>query len=132
MIIGSMKTIEQASWKYFAGISKIPAINAGTVFVDVKKQHLENVIDDAFKAGVEFAQQWISINDELPKEDGNDYLLRNDKWIHEDYSPNGVRFGFFNSELEGEKWTHVHWSGYSDEYITEHDEPTHWRKINLI
>jgi hypothetical protein len=128
MIIGSMKTIEQVVEEYVGSVYSEDVYEA----LDGDFEGQKIAAKNDFIAGVKFAQQWTSINDELPEEDGNDYLLRNDKWIHEDYSPNGVRFGFFNSELEGEKWTHVHWSGYSDEYITEHDEPTHWRKINLI
>jgi hypothetical protein len=34
-----------------------------------------NFVQDAFKKGVEFAQQWISVDEELPKEDGA-YLVK--------------------------------------------------------
>ncbi|MDR1981501.1 MAG: hypothetical protein LBQ39_07780 [Tannerellaceae bacterium] len=86
---------------------------------------------DAFKAGVEFAQRWIPIEEDLPPLDGKDYLLRNDEWIHPDVNPLGIRFGFYNPDLEDTEWTHVHYSMYSDEYITEYDAPTHWRYIDL-
>ena len=68
-------------------------------------------IDKAFKAGFEFAQQWINVNDELPEEhvfvlamqDDSDYTdivyLEDGEWF---YSSNDFPLSF---------------------------EPTHWKNI---
>ena len=50
-----MKTIEQAAQEYADD-------HYGKNYITENKTHDEN----AFKAGVEFAQRWISVKDELP------------------------------------------------------------------
>jgi hypothetical protein len=84
-----------------------------------------------FEEGITFAQQWISVDDELPDpEDGGDFLLFNEKWIDEDFNPKGVRIGFYNPDVSDTGWTSARWSPSHDEYITKNDDaPTHWRPI---
>jgi len=99
---------------------------------DYANQYLSDseqwIAEDGFIKGVEFAQQWISVEEEFPPNDGIDYLLYNRKWKHPDINPSGIRMGFYNPYLD-EIWTHIHYSMYIDEYITEHYAPTHWRPI---
>jgi len=93
-----------------------------------------------FKAGAEFAQRWIPIEEELPVEDGQDILLKNQKWIDEDYNTTGVRIGSYGDG----KWISAYWCRTHDEYHTRTSEdddttftdslaenqiPTHWRPI---
>jgi len=56
-----MKTIEQAASEY----------------TPKNWSSLGKIADDAFKAGVKFAQQWISVDEELP-EKGSRVLLKNE------------------------------------------------------
>ena len=86
--------------------------------------------EEGFKAAIKFAQTLISVDSELPPEDGLDYLLYNEKWKHADINPHGIRYGFYSSDMD-DNWTHVYYSMYMDEYITAHDAPTHWRPIEL-
>ena len=78
----------------------------------------------SFKAGVEFAQRWISVEDELPKE-GISVLIKND-------------FGYFGiNVLENGVWrmcTVEKIAGLLNlkEYELENfAKPTHWRPIEL-
>ena len=78
----------------------------------------------SFKAGVEFAQRWISVEDELPKE-GVSVLTKND-------------FGYFGIEnFENGVWrmcTVEKIAGLLNlkEYeLEKFATPTHWRPIEL-
>jgi hypothetical protein len=127
-----IKTIKEAAIDYVTAISQE---NFFGRLIEPKGAGIE--LCNAFEAGVKFARQWISVKEELPPCDGCDYLLRNKKWIHPDFNPHGIRFGFYNADLGSDSdendhtWTHIHWSNYSDMYITEHDTPTHWRRIEF-
>lgn len=97
-----MKTIEEASKEYYNSRED----NDYTIETDF-----------AFKAGVEFAQKWISVEDELPKEDGA-YLV-------------DVGWGFvvrrFNTY-------HNVWDDEDgDDYFTDAigGKITHWRPIEF-
>ena len=79
---------------------------------------------NGFKAGVEFAQRWISVEDELPEE-GVSVLIKND-------------FGYFGiNVLENGIWrmcTVEKIAGLLNlkEYELENfAKPTHWRPIEL-
>ena len=123
-----MQTIEEATNEY---------VNNHTIIFP------ESAVKKAFKAGVEFAQKWISIEDELPTGE-DEVLLFNKKWINKDYNPKGVRIGF----LGGDGFISAHWWNYQDCYMTvsknecennpkfsddikNNTEPTHWRPIEL-
>lgn len=123
-----MKTIEDLALEY---------VNSTSIIFP------EEAVKKAFKKGVEFAQRWISIEDELPKE-GEEVLLFNEKWKDEDYNPRGLRIGF----LGADGFISAHWWNYQDCYMTisknecegnsayskeiqEITEPTHWRPIEL-
>ena len=98
-----MKTIEEASIEY--AVSK----SGSDVFVE------SNIADFmAFNTGVEFAQRWTSVEEELP--------------------PLGVpvicKYSMFGKEY--------HWTGtfYTEErmihFVKKHLQITHWRLIELI
>lgn len=114
-----MKTIKQAAKEY--ADTKAPVVVSGT--------KITNTIDDLnlysktdFTEGAKFAQQFISIEDELPIE-GKPVLLFSRDWIDEDFCPDGVREGvYFDEIFVSAKWNNIH-----DCYDTKTDIPTHWR-----
>lgn len=90
-------------------------------------QYTSMAIIEAFTAGVEFAQRWISVDDELP-EDTQEILMKNEDWENECY-PEGVRSGWYNP-------THCNyftslWDDNKEEFVTSESTPTHWRPIEL-
>ena len=108
-----MKTIEEESIDY-AESKANPMFRSLEVSIAAK----------AFKAGVEFAQRWISVEDELPKE-GVSVLIKND-------------FGYFGiNVLENGIWrmcTVEKIAGLLNlkEYeLEKFATPTHWRPIEL-
>ena len=124
-----MKTTEQTAREYAE--------------VNQKTRLSNGITKSDFIAGIEFAQRWIPIPEELPPEDGQEILLKNEKWINEDYNTKGVRVGSYCDEI----WTSAYWCGHHDEYHTrtsdEDDDqftdslainqiPTHWRPIERI
>lgn len=104
-----MNTIEYASHQYVEHL-----INGFAPYMTLSSKSVEN----AFVAGVEFAQQWISVNDELPEVDESgesDLIIM--KIDHFCYT------GYYNAENIKNKWI---------ELITKKPyNPTHWRPINL-
>lgn len=106
-----MKTIESAALKYAEPIATYTYYNGmdNLTYCD-----LEKCMVDSFKAGVEFAQRWTSVEEELP--------------------PLGVpvicKYSMFGKEY--------HWTGtfYTEErimhFIKKHLMITHWRLIELI
>jgi len=129
-----MKTIKEAAREY--AIKNCMACDGQD---DYKNLISEDV--KAFIAGVQFAESWISVTEELPKK-GIEILLQNDHWINEDFNPKGERFGFL-SDLG---WHSVYFCNNCDEYHTrvsfeddpvhfedfkgENQIPTKWRPIN--
>lgn len=104
-----------------------------------KRMDAANYIDWA-NFGAREAQRWISIDEEIPPEDGQDILLKSHRWIDEDYNVNGVRIGTYAEGV----WTSAYWCRQHDEYHTrtnqeddstfddssaENQIPTHWRPI---
>jgi len=84
---------------------------------------------------------WSRVQDETP-EYGLEVLCFNEKWVDEDFNPNGTRVGFLNGD---DTWiTAFYWS-YQDTYMTvckteqhfedwddelkESTDPTHWLSI---
>jgi hypothetical protein len=99
-----MKTIKQAAEEY--ANTKAKVVVSGT--------EINNTIDDLnlysqtdFTAGVKFAQEWISVEDEMPLESVDEILIKDD----ESTLVAVYRFGKFNT-------------GFSFEF-----NPTHWRPI---
>ena len=91
---------------------------------EYQKSNSLNRFDNIFKAGVEFAQRWISVEDELPEE-GVSVLIKND-------------FGCFGiNVLENGIWrmcTVEKMAGLLNlkEYeLEKFATPTHWRPIEL-
>ena len=106
-----MKTIEEAIIEY----SENADIDEETYIADVY---------DGFKAGVEFAQRWIPVEEELP-EVGAMVLTKMEKrhgdtWVQNYYST-ATRL-----ENQGE-WQTVNWVDHSISF----GHITHWRPINI-
>jgi len=108
-----MKTVEEESIEY-AESKANPIFRSLEVSIAAK----------AFEAGAEFAQRWISVEDELPKE-GISVLIKND-------------FGYFGiNVLENGIWrmcTVEKIAGLLNlkEYeLEKFATPTHWRPIEL-
>ena len=70
-----MQTIKQAAKEYVDNIGF--GISTQSEYYEGYKTCLEIEGEEAFKAGVEFAQQWISIKDELPIS-GTQFLLKDE------------------------------------------------------
>ncbi len=110
-----MKTIEEAAIEcangYVEGYRNFYPANEGD-FIDV------------FESGVEFAQRWISVEEELPPI-GEMVLTKMEKrhgdtWVQHYYST-ATRL-----ENQGE-WQDVNWVDHSMSF----GHITHWRPVNL-
>ena len=105
-----MKTIERAASIYAEPIaSDLSHKNMD----DLNICDLEDYIAESFKAGVEFAQQWIKIDDELPND--NEIVITIRKKL------NGKTYYHLNSIKDG-KWNIA---------IPDTSDVTHWRYIDL-
>ncbi|MCL2596237.1 MAG: DUF551 domain-containing protein [Paludibacter sp.] len=95
-----MKTIEQAINEFCKNVGRTG--------------YGKTCYSQGFKAGVEFAQQWISVKDELPKEYKR-VIVKNQagEWL----------VAFWNSE----EWCLPYTSFIQDFPF----EVTHWRPINI-
>lgn len=84
----------------------------------------------------------ISLTEETPPS-GEELILFNEKWIHPDFNPKGIRIGF-HCDVQG--WVSAYWCSYHDEYHTrtsdedndqfelskaEDQIPTHWAFIEI-
>ena len=103
-----MKSIEQAAEDYANSLE----YNDYTIETEA-----------AFKAGVEFAQQWISVDDELPPCSDEDILI---KGIDSDGRENMPDIGYMHSSNDN-KPSKENFISLSGEII----EVTHWRPINI-
>lgn len=85
---------------------------------------------------------WIAIKDKEP-EIGIEVLFYNEKWVDEDFNPNGVRIGFRDDIC----YTSAYWCNYHEDYHTrtsdeDNDQfelakaidqiPTHWMVIQTF
>ena len=115
-----MKTIKEAAKEY--------AISLHADDCHLSISEIEMYAKTDFEAGVEFAQRWIPVEEELPK-NANEIILKNEKWITE-YNPNGTRMGYMDNERKK-----LFYSAYWDEngqcYSMSEEQPTHWRPIEL-
>ena len=106
-----MKTIEEAIIEY----SENADIDEETYIADVY---------DGFKAGVEFAQRWIPVEEELP-EVGEMVLTKMEK-RHGDTRLQNYYSTATRLENQGE-WQDVNWVDHSISF----GHITHWRPIEL-
>ena len=58
--------------------------------------------------------EWIDINKQ-PLEEGIEVIAYNEKWIDEDFNPNGTRIGFLNGDGN---FTSATWNNEQDCYDT--------------
>ena len=93
-----MKTIDQAAEEYLQ---------------KCKENEIDLYMGDEFKAGVEFAQQWISVDDELPDKDNYNHIF-----LCKCYFPEINDLGFMTASWRGkQEW--------------QKKEITHWRPIEF-
>ena len=90
----------------------------------VNGHHPQKLVSDIFKAGVQFAQRWIPVEEELP-EVGAMVLTKMEKrhgdtWVQNYYST-ATRL-----ENQGE-WQTVNWVDHSISF----GHITHWRYIDI-
>lgn len=98
-----MKTIEEASLE-----------NSKLHYIQAFSEELHKDADMDFRKGVEFAQQWISVSDELP-EQYEEVLIKNNTKSYIGYLM-GSNF-FLNTMVKN--------------YSVIINDVTHWRKIQL-
>ena len=116
-----MKTIERAASIYAEPIASDLSHKS---MDDLNICDLEDYIAESFKEGVEFAQRWISVEEELPPI-GEMVLTKMEKrhgdtWVQHYYST-ATRL-----ENQGE-WQDVNWVDHSMSF----GHITHWRPIEL-
>jgi len=110
-----MKKIEEAANQYF----DLASMDIEVMIEDNQQIDYDDVVINAFKAGVEFAQRWIPIYEELPKKDdefdsySENVLAKTDR--------NEIVFGYF--ELNEKIFS---------SYNIYDGEITHWRPIELL
>ena len=117
-----MKTIEDAARDYAE--HEANDFPYGDCRADMNLCEIEDWFKDAFKAGSEFAQRWISVEEELPPI-GEMVLTKMEKrhgdtWVQHYYST-ATRL-----ENQGE-WQDVNWVDHSMSF----GHITHWRPIEL-
>lgn len=107
-----MKTIQEEAKKY-AGISNDKYHNCSHIYSpeDVSR---------AFECGVEFAQRWIPVEEELPEKLENDIRFSIDVFVKSNDTGivPSVAYYYFNEKR---------WCFYHDYFFTV----THWRQIEL-
>jgi hypothetical protein len=122
-----MKTIEQAAQEKIRNIrlnhSNIEFILSkgtinGTLLIDMIR---------LFKEGVEFAQRWIPIEDDLPKPSMTEIVHVKGIYTHEKY---GELEWFGATRLRSIHKGKPLWEGYTDVGKTN-PKITHWRYIEL-
>ena len=111
-----MKTTEELAREY--ADTKIPASNNGL------NESVREIIKDAFTAGRNKTNEWISVEDRLPEKEG-EYLCKTTKWEVDDPSHNVVKYVFFeyykkDSEIITKERV---WA------LDVKREVTHWREI---
>ena len=82
----------------------------------------------SFKAGIKYAQRWISVEDELPiwYESGDWDGLRSDFVLVKNKNGAWRKGRLYSGIMDGNKY-----SDWYDEYDFELDNITHWRPIEL-
>jgi hypothetical protein len=124
-----MKTVEQAAKEN--ADKKYPKIGLNEDWKDDGFDEgydaaMHNKSIEEFKAGVEFAQRWIPIEEELPKNSSNLLLV---KWIDKS---NKIKYGlatcidFYSTGLSKEKYLDFTIQGSCKRKVT------HWRQIELL
>ena len=107
-----MKTIEEASLE-----------NSKKHYIMAFSEELHKDADMDFRAGVEFAQRWIPVDEELPEVGEVVYIIAEsritDNFTQKSYSIGTCKINTFT----GEKWVTDNNHGFG--------RTTHWRKIEL-
>jgi hypothetical protein len=104
-----MKTINEAAKKHADTFAP-----AKSNIIVVTGQDINDYVFSAFKKGVKFAQQWISINDELPEE--------NKEIVYFVKTNDGYTTGiYFDKKWEIDSWV----------INLNYTPVTHWKKIEL-
>ena len=116
-----MKTIESAALKYAEPIATYTYYNGmdNLTYCD-----LEKCMVDSFKAGADFAQRWIPVEEELPRI-GEMVITKMEK-RHGDTMVQNYYSTATRLENQGE-WQTVNWVDHSISF----GHITHWRPIEL-
>lgn len=112
--------IEEAATSYF----DLASMDIEVMIEDNQMIDYDIVVIEAFKAGVEFSERWIPVEEELP-EYNVPVLMKN-------------QFGFYGiGEIEKGKWRFYSVESYAGMLNLKMYSPeeiakvTHWRPINL-
>ena len=111
-----MLTIEQASLEYAE--HEANDFPSGDCRADMNLCEIEDWFKDAFKAGAEFAQRWVSVEEELP-EIGEKVITKMTK---------DKRTAYGIATRIREEWgINAHWIDHTFSNMNI----THWRPVNL-
>ena len=119
-----MKTIEEAGKEFaLCAIMDYEAEKELNGEVDVEEFSIE-----CFEAGVEFAQRWIPVEEELPEpiSSPNGIIDNNDLLILKYIKYDSYEFGILIQDSDGVKYWDIPNLG-----VFEINEVSHWRRIKL-
>jgi hypothetical protein len=115
-----MKTIEHVAKEYANDLCE-----SRNETLTVRSEDVHNYINDAFKEGANFAQQWIDVNDELPEFDVP--VICKVK-----YSSGATDFSCVRRVKSKDKFSNIDWNWSSISCRTYFTLGiTHWRPIEL-
>jgi hypothetical protein len=103
-----MKTVKQAAEEYRHAF----LVSEGT--------NIARVSHMSFEAGVEFAQRWVSVDEELPDGSEQMLLIRHNE---------GISTGFFSKNHAGVKNVFLFGSNLKNCLINPFRKSTHWKPI---
>lgn len=108
--MGRKEQIEKATPSYIK--EKYSHLDHSFIEVDNDKKGKQ----DAFREGAKWADEhpyWHKTSEEMP-EFGVEVIAYNEKWIDEDFNPNGTRVGF----IQDDGFTSANWNNEQDCYDT--------------
>lgn len=103
-----MKAIEEAAKESVAEVLTVKENESAWIATS----DLQDYLADQFKAGVEFAQRWIPIEEELPEEFEKQILVKNEKYNYADLR-------FFNHKKQFY-------------LLCKINNYTHWRPVSFL
>ena len=120
-----MKTVEEAAREYVIVLSE------DNLFGKLKEpKGAGTELLNAFKAGVEFAQQWKSVDDELPHSDGSDGAILIKYRTSRGKEKYGIATYFDVTSYVGDDPISRAMSGFTISGSCRQDV-THWRHVEL-
>ncbi len=98
---------------------------------NVEPKDAAGIIEQAFNLELTSEFEWILVSERIPEYE--EVLGYNEKWIDEDFNPDGIRICFPDGDGN---WTSAKWNNEQDHYHTHAEwkceqgkdfNPTHWR-----